>query len=98
MKILWGGGGIDITSLDVLLSQGYFAESSHIDFVKIDVEGFEERVFLGGKAFFTHFSPVIFVEIWNKQKLQEIIKILKSYNYHLKPHKRLHDNYIFIKG
>ncbi|MCX2683695.1 MULTISPECIES: FkbM family methyltransferase [unclassified Campylobacter] len=39
-------GDLEVRSLDNLLSEGFFKE--RIDFIKIDVEGFENKVLLGG--------------------------------------------------
>lgn len=50
------GGNIQIFSLDEL------GIDEQVDFVKIDVEGMEEKVFLGGRKFFTKQHPYIQVE------------------------------------
>jgi FkbM family methyltransferase len=51
-----------------------------VDFVKIDVEGFEHKVLRGGSKFFPKFKPTIFIESF-PDKFDETDRILKSYGY-----------------
>ncbi|WP_119163022.1 FkbM family methyltransferase, partial [Klebsiella pneumoniae] len=74
------GGGIMINSLDDFMQE--VSNLTRVDFVKIDVEGFEDNVFLGAKRFFEKFKPLIMVEIFDEHR-KNIFEILKSYNYNL---------------
>lgn len=88
---------IDIFSLDSLLLRDDFG-SDTIDFVKIDVEGFEDKVLRGGKEFFTRYNPVVCVEVWDTAKLKKVTKIFEGYGYHLESRlQKLCCDYIFIK-
>lgn len=51
-----GRGECMIQSLDALLDQGEFRDSTAISLVKIDVEGFEADVLRGGRRFFDTFT------------------------------------------
>lgn len=58
-----------------------------IDFMKIDVEGFEKNILAGAKQTLKNFKPLLFVEINDKaQKMQnfsgkELIALLESFDY-----------------
>ena len=71
-------GEIIVKSLDDI--QAEFDEK--IDFVKIDVEGFESQVLLGAKAFLAYHKPTIMIEI-HRPKFKEVSEILDSLNYKL---------------
>lgn len=66
-----------------------------VDFLKIDVEGFEYNVLLGAKNILNNFSPIIFIEIFEKNK-EKVIPLLENFHY-----KCVDDlgknNYIFMK-
>jgi len=62
-------------------------ELERVDFVKIDVEGFECRVLRGGRKFFQKFKPIVFIESF-PDKFNETDSILKDYGYE---HKRQFD-------
>lgn len=51
---------IQVIPLDLFVTQN---QISHVDFIKIDVEGFELSVLKGGEKTIDFFKPVIFVEI-----------------------------------
>ena len=51
-----------------------------IDFIKIDVEGHEKEVLLGGKETILKYLPKMYIEIWPKN-LNYISEILKSMGY-----------------
>lgn len=54
------GYHVALTTLDSFCAQ-YRIEK--LDFVKIDVEGYEERLLLGGKETISRFSPLILIEL-----------------------------------
>lgn len=60
-------GTIEITTLDEYAEQ---KNISKIDLMKIDVEGFEHKVILGGLETLRKFKPVIFIEVSNENLLE----------------------------
>ena len=56
-----------------------------IDLVKIDTEGFEEKILLGGKEFFASHRPLLMIEIFgeNKPRMKALLKEI-GYNKILK--------------
>jgi FkbM family methyltransferase len=86
----WAGGGkirtelVRVTSLDAYLSQ---YNVSHVDFVKLDVEGAELSVLKGGHECFTRSKPVLHLEIeseWLRDfgtTADDLIQLLRSYGY-----------------
>lgn len=54
-----------------------------VDFIKIDVEGMETKVLLGGKRLINQSRPVIYLENNQKEKSPELIRTLLKMNYHL---------------
>lgn len=89
-------GACEMESLDSLLEAGVFRESSSISFVKIDVEGFESAVLRGGEKFFTHYKPVILVEVFERKKT-EVFSILADFGYCLVERLEDHD-YLFAQN
>ena len=51
-----------------------------ISVVKMDVEGSEADVLIGGQAFFEKYKPTLVIEIWNKKK-DIVFPILAKMNY-----------------
>ena len=78
-----GGGRVEevpVTTLDD------FHQSDGLDgvrLIKIDVEGYESRVFKGGKAFLTSVKPdvIIFEENQRTGEIPESVSIIQSYGY-----------------
>lgn len=56
------------------------------DMIKIDTEGFEDRVILGAKATIAANRPLIYAEVHDRQKLQTLIGVLKPLGYALAVH------------
>ncbi len=56
-----GKVNIEVESLDQYLTDNDIAKSE-ISFVKIDVEGWEQFVFEGGRNFFENYAPVLMIE------------------------------------
>jgi FkbM family methyltransferase len=54
-----------------------------IDFMKIDVEGFEKEVLEGGRETIMRDKPIIYVEIW-KNKLESTSEFITSLGYSVK--------------
>lgn len=74
------------------LDDFYF--SSKVDFMKIDVEGFEEEVLKGGVNRIKMDRPVIFIEI-HKQNYFRVEECLKKLDYRLERQYN-DDNYLFF--
>ncbi len=80
-------------------------DSFHFDnigVIKIDVEGLEENVLIGAKETIERNLPILFVEIWNLESLQdsEIFKFLKSLGYYMvhlpSIAPTMHHDYVFL--
>ena len=65
-----------------------------VDLIKIDVEGFEKHVLLGGLRTLKKHHPNILIEAWNEEKLKNILDILLPLNYKYK--KISHIDYYFF--
>ena len=66
---------VPMSSLDHLYSSNY------IDLIKIDVEGYESEVFLGGQNVLDKFKPIILAEALTKNELRNQQLILSKYGY-----------------
>lgn len=64
-----------------------------IDFIKIDVEGFENEVFLGGEGLIKRDKPVIYVEIFERNQ-DAVEKTMHHLGYVLK--EKWGENYLFL--
>lgn len=53
------------------------------DLVKIDTEGFEDRVVQGGRETIGQFRPVLYIEVHDREKLQRLLGQLKPLGYAL---------------
>lgn len=89
-------GECAIESLDSLMQAGTFCASPSIALVKIDVEGYEAGVLLGGKEFFAHYKPQILVEVFKKNK-HIVFPIMDSLGYQLTEQPEEHDYLFTIK-
>lgn len=75
---------IEVRTLD---SQIDSITNGSVDFVKIDVEGFEKEVLLGATHILSKFHPVLFIELDDNNLKQngssaiDLIEFLKQYNY-----------------
>jgi|GEM_PF-909233 len=67
----------DMTTIDEFVK-----DKGRIDFIKIDVEGYEEEVFLGARATIEKYKPVLSFAAYHypddKKKLPEILKGIRS--------------------
>jgi hypothetical protein len=64
---------IDIRSLDDF-------ELAKIDFIKIDVEGFETDVLLGAAQTIERCKPVILIEVFENSR-EKVNKLMEQYGY-----------------
>jgi len=58
-------------------------DARDIKLLKIDVEGVEDKVFIGAKKFLKQFNPTILFESLNERKLRSASKILNSFGYRI---------------
>lgn len=56
------------------------------DLIKIDTEGFEDRVVLGGHRTIAGFRPVLYIEVHDRERLRRIAGVLKPLGYSLALH------------
>ena len=56
------------------------------DLIKIDTEGFEDRVVKGATATLTAFRPVLYIEVHDREKLQRLSGFLKPLGFGLTLH------------
>ena len=87
-------------SIKKLDSLNFFNSHSKVDFLKIDVEGYEYEVLLGGKKFIDFNSPkfiqieINWHQLFKKTNLYEFSKLLKDYDiFKILPHGK---NLVFI--
>jgi len=71
-------GEFKITTLDNYIKENF--KDNKIDFVKIDVEGFEYKVLLGAEKTLKKYKPAIFIESWEKN-FEKVNELLESYGY-----------------
>ncbi|MDR2777344.1 MAG: FkbM family methyltransferase [Rickettsiales bacterium] len=89
-----GGAPFKIIPLDGYVKSVKFKDKK-IDFIKIDVEGFEEDVLLGAKETLKKYSPIIFIEIF-PDKFDRVNRLLDSLGYRLE--KKFDDiNHLYTK-
>ncbi|MFP3318445.1 MAG: FkbM family methyltransferase [Thermoplasmata archaeon] len=55
-----------------------------VDFIKIDVEGFEKEVLEGAKNTIEKYNPKIILEVHSRDLMNECIDYLKNFNYNVK--------------
>jgi FkbM family methyltransferase len=87
-------GDIEIHALDDI---DEINNLTRIDFIKIDVEGFEKYVLEGGKRTLLKHNPIIFIESFSgKDTFDFTYEFIKELGYG-EPIIPLKDNYLFIK-
>lgn len=59
---------------------------NRLNFIKIDVEGMEKNVLIGGVTNIQKNKPILYVEDDRSDKSEELIKTIKSFNYVLYKH------------
>jgi FkbM family methyltransferase len=73
-------GAFEITTLDTFL----LPVLTRLDYIKLDVQGFEDKVIRGGKDLIRKFHPVIQVECMDKKILNtEILPLMQSLDYRI---------------
>ena len=86
-------GDIDIKKLD---TYNEIIEEEKIDFVKIDVEGYEKKLLLGAVGFFKKHKPVIFIESFPGTDNYDFVKEYFQNRDYLMPIKYPGNNYLYI--
>lgn len=68
--------------MEIVDIDSFSAENSikQIDFIKIDTEGFEEKVLLGMKNVISKFKPIMWIEV-SSETHQNVFSYLFKYNY-----------------
>ncbi|MGL4237219.1 FkbM family methyltransferase [Tabrizicola sp.] len=64
------------------------------DFIKVDTEGFEDRVFLGARRTLGTHKPTLYIEVHDREKLQRLVAMLKPLQYSL----ILHSTHFYRAG
>ncbi len=59
------------------------------DFIKVDTEGFEDRVFMGARQTLKTLQPTLYIEVHDREKLQRLVGLLKPLQYGLILHSTL---------
>lgn len=74
-------GEFELTTLD-----NYVADKiDKLDFIKIDVQGFEQKLLKGAQKTINRFKPLIYLEITTLQELNDLIlPVMNELNYKLK--------------
>jgi FkbM family methyltransferase len=74
-------GEFELTTLDDYISD----KIDRLDFIKIDVQGFEQKLLRGAKKTILKFKPLIYVEITTLHELNELIlPVMNEFGYKLK--------------
>lgn len=74
-------GEFEIDTLDNQLSN----RLEELHFIKMDVQGFEEKVLIGGKTIIKKFRPLLQIECMDKKELNDrIIPLMSQLNYKVK--------------
>ncbi|OIO41337.1 hypothetical protein AUJ61_00225 [Candidatus Pacearchaeota archaeon CG1_02_30_18] len=87
---------VDTETLDNLVFKSLNKkEVKEISLIKIDVEGAESEVLEGAKKVLRSASPILLVEIWNKESLKKVRKILFPLRF---SERRMdEENYLYFK-
>jgi FkbM family methyltransferase len=73
-------GSFEVVTLDALL----LPQLERLDFIKMDVQGFEPKVIKGARQVITRFKPVIQIECMEKKMLnEEIIPLMTELGYRI---------------
>lgn len=73
-------GSFEVTTLDSLL----LPQLNRVDFIKMDVQGFEPKVIRGAKELIRRFKPAIQVECMEKKMLnEEILPLMNELGYRI---------------
>ena len=80
------GSGFDKTKFNAAMDYlDRIFPTEHVSFIKIDVEGHEEKVLRGGEQLLKRSKPVIFFEAWNHRPdiRDSLIKYITSLGYNV---------------
>jgi len=80
-------GALEIEKYDMsgtkvpLVKLDDFLEINQLKFIKIDVEGMENKVLAGAKNLITKYQPTLYVENNRPEKSKELLELIWSYGY-----------------
>ena len=86
-----GEGDIVLTTLDAFCQAH---QVSRLDFMKIDIEGFEEKLLQGGTESIPRFNPILFIELQpttltrEGSSVERVVDLLRGFGYQLYTHRR----------
>ncbi len=81
------GSAIQIDSVPMITVDGLALP--RCDLIKIDTEGFEDRVILGARRTLESLRPVLYIEVHDRDKLQRLHAALKPLGYQMVLHHTL---------
>ncbi|HBH26771.1 MAG TPA: hypothetical protein DDX54_05165 [Rhodospirillaceae bacterium] len=84
-------GDIDLASLDIILKD---IKPDCVNFIKIDVEGFEENVLIGAQETIQKFFPVLWIETFANNR-ERVFRLLDQMGYTIE-RKSGKNNYLFL--
>lgn len=87
-QVLAGVGNISMKTLDSF-------NFSKLGCIKIDVEGFEENVLIGGIETIKKHKPILYIEAWNKEALDKVLDIIAPIGYTNKQRFNATPTYLF---
>lgn len=93
-------GGTQIEEVDdgnIVMKKLDDYEFERIDFVKIDVEGYEYNLLRGAESTLSNHSPIIFIEIFD-DRFSQVDELLRSYGYTDSYAVGSSNNFIYKKG
>lgn len=83
--INWGGRGLTDSEEGEEKVQTVTLDSFNLprlDFIKLDVQGFEYKAFIGGEKTIKKYFPIVFLENYpNKEEDQKTLQLLKDWGY-----------------
>lgn len=59
---------------------------SRCDLIKVDTEGFEDRIITGARGTIARLRPALYIEVHNREKLRLLVAALKPFGYGLVLH------------
>lgn len=87
-QVIAGLGEITMKTLDSF-------SFSKVNCIKIDVEGFEENVLVGGMETIKKHKPILYIEAWDKEALKRVLDIIGPIGYTIKQKFNATPTYLF---
>jgi FkbM family methyltransferase len=90
-KCNYGGQGIgfksELGTIDVYVDTLDSFKFDNIGFIKIDVEGFEEQVLMGGRETILQCKPIMYIEDDRREKSASLRKYIEGLGYTIEEHR-----------